>query len=333
MREADIRPADVLNEYLRLSAADARAFFPDNKTRLHRPCPACDSDQPVPAFEKNGFELVTCANCKSLYVDPAPDPDRLNDFYRDSPSSHYWATKFFPAVAEARRPLIFRPRAERVLAIAEEAGLELRSVIDVGAGAGMFLEELRALAPGVDGLAVEPGDDLALVCETNGFETFRGFVEDAASEWSGRADLVTCFEVIEHVFAPELLISGLGALARPGGLVVVSGLCGDGFDIQALGPRSKAVSPPHHLNFMSRSGVESLFKRAGLNFLNFSTPGRLDVDIVLNALREDNNAVSKDRVRDAVLNASEAERVAMQEELVSKARSSHMWLIGQRGPH
>lgn len=330
MREADIRPADVLNEYLRLSADDARTFFPDRTAFVPRACPACDANEPAPAFEKHGFDLVSCRRCESLYVDPVPTAERLDSFYRDSPSTRYWANVFFPAVAEARRSRIYYPRAKRTLTLAEEAGVTVHSVADVGAGAGIFLEEIVALLPDVRPLAVEPGHDLVSSCRKKGFETFPGFVEEALAEWGGRADLVTCFEVIEHVFAPAPFVAALGALARPGGLIVISGLCGDGFDIRTLGARSKAVSPPHHLNFMSRKGVETLVKRAGLTFVSFSTPGLLDVDIVLNALREDKAAVEDDVLRAYLLDASEGERAALQERLISEQRSSHMWIVAQR---
>jgi hypothetical protein len=62
----------------------------------------------------------------------------FENFYRDSVSSNYWAEVFFPAVAEARREKIFRPRAERLAALCEVSGLEVWRLIDMGAGYGIF---------------------------------------------------------------------------------------------------------------------------------------------------------------------------------------------------
>ena len=45
MREADIRPLDILTEYLRLSAADAERFFDTGALHRTRPCPACDASE------------------------------------------------------------------------------------------------------------------------------------------------------------------------------------------------------------------------------------------------------------------------------------------------
>lgn len=332
MREAEIRPAALLSEYLRLSAADAETYFRDPQALHHRVCPGCGVDDPDPAFRKNGFQLVTCGGCGTLYADPAPTPARLDSFYADSPSSNYWAQTFFPAVAEARRTRIFRPRVERILALMENFGRTPRRVIDVGAGAAVFLEEFRTVAPDCDLRAVEPGQALAAQCRDKGFETFPGFAERAAEAagWRGTADLVTSFEVIEHVAETVPFLAALGRLVRPGGIVLATGLTGDGFDIRALGPRSNAVCPPHHINFLSRAGVAALIARAGLEEVEFFTPGQLDVDIVMNALADDPDAVADAALRDRLLAADPGELARLQTEIAENNRSSHMWFVAQR---
>jgi SAM-dependent methyltransferase/ribosomal protein S27AE len=332
VREADIRPAVLLAEYLRLSAADAETFFRDPAALDHRACPGCGVDDPDLAFHKNRFRLVTCGGCGTLYADPAPAPNRLDSFYADSPSSNYWANTFFPAVAEARRGRIFRPRVERILALMARLGRAPRRVIDVGAGAAVFLEEFRELAPDSDLRAVEPGHKLAAQCRDKGFETFAGFAEGAAQAdgWRGTADLVASFEVIEHVAETVPFLAALGRLARPGGIVLVTGLTGDGFDIRALGAKSNAVCPPHHINFLSRHGVAALIKRAGLEEIEFFTPGQLDVDIVMNALADDPEAVADLALRNRLLDASPQELAQLQAEIAETNRSSHMWFVAQR---
>lgn len=326
MREADIRPQDVLNEYLRLSAADAQDFFTDRRHFEDRSCPGCGAESPALLFTKNGFDVVACPGCDSRYVNPAPKDEVLDAFYRDSPSTRYWANVFFPAVAEARRERIFRPRAQKISALL--TGPQKR-VLDVGAGYGLFLEEVRDLEPNFTLRAIEPGTDLAAVCRAKNIETFEGFAHAAAADpdWNGWADLVTSFEVIEHVVDVAGFIDSLAALARPGGLILVTGLCGTGFDIEVLGVRSNAVSPPHHLNFVSPAGVTALAARTGLELVDFSTPGQLDIDIVCNALAEYPDAVADEVLRERLLSATPEERQHLQDDLVAQNRSSHMWAI------
>lgn len=330
MRESDIRPADLLAEYLRLSAEDATRFFPDPTALVERPCPGCGSTTPTTGnFQKNGFSVGRCINCQTLYVLAAPTSDALDAFYRQSPSQNYWNTVFFPAVAEARRTLIFRPRAERLKQIATEHGVAMRRVIDVGAGLGVFLEEARAIGLGHDHWAVEPSEKAAMALRAKNIQTVEGFACDAATSPLARtADLVVSFEVIEHLINPSQFFAELARLARPGGLVVVSGLCGTGFDIMTLGEHAKAVAPPHHLSFLSRAGAETAIQRAGLELVSFLTPGQLDVDIVRNVIADNSSVVSDPFLRH-LLSGPPTLTAAFQTFLTDQGLSSHMWLVAK----
>lgn len=329
MRESDIRPADLLGEYLRLSAADAAGFFPDSSVFVERACPGCGERRPEPAFAKNGFDFVRCAGCDTLYARAVPRDEDLSRFYRDSPSQRYWGGVFFPAVAEARREKIFRPRVERIRALMADLGEVPQRVVDVGAGAGLFLEECRALGLGSDLRAVEPNLDLARALDGKGFTTLVGFAADAGEGWRDRADLTVSFEVLEHTTSPLAFVSDMKALTRPGGLVLISGLCGTGFDIVVLGERSNAVSPPHHLTFLSRAGVGALLRRCGLEEVAFLTPGQLDVDIVRNMALADPSVVTEPFLR-RLVTGGEGERAAFQAFLAANGLSSHMWLVARR---
>lgn len=331
MKEEEIRPKHLLERYLQLSAEDVAREFPDPSILPARSCPACTAPEIRASFTKAKFEYVRCAACDTLYARKVPSPEAMRRFYRDSPSTKYWAEVFFPAVAEARRELIFRPRAEKVLALARRYG-RVRSVIDIGAGTGLMLEELRGLDPALICRAVEPSVSMAETCRRKDFATFEGFAEDAAShaDWAGSADLVTSFEVLEHLDDVKAFLASAAKLARRGALVLMSGLCGDGFDIRVLGAASNSVSPPHHLTFLSQAGVRRLLAACGLELLDFSTPGKLDVDIVRNKLGDQPGAVSDDFLSHLLLRASDEARAAFQDFLASHALSSHMWFVARR---
>jgi len=332
MREQDIRPADLLNEYLRLSAADAEAYFPDPNHFVARHCPACGADQPARAFNKAGFTYVRCGVCWTLYANPAPASDALDRFYRASPSQRFWAERFFPAVAEARREHIFRPRVVSIAALARRWNMTPRRVVDVGAGTGIFLEEARAQALAPELIAVEPSAPLAERCRAAGFETVQGFASSlrTVEHLAGTADLAVCFEVIEHVLSPLDLLRDLASVVRPGGWVLVTGLAGSGFDILELGPFAKAVAPPHHLNFITEPAVTSLLERAGLERVDVTTPGQLDVDIVHGLLNEQPDALADGFAFFMTRFASDRQRAALQKFLSEQGLSSHMWILARR---
>ena len=93
MRETDIRPAALLETYLDLSRRDAETFFPNPSALERAACPGCgaDTDRSVLQYAKHGFDIVECGCCLTLFVNPRPSAAQLAAFYRDSPSTDYWA--------------------------------------------------------------------------------------------------------------------------------------------------------------------------------------------------------------------------------------------------
>ncbi len=327
MKESDIRPEALLDRYLALSATDADRCF-SGGDRHEVACVGCGGTSVVSEFEKNGFGYVSCTDCGSLFQSPRPALAAFEGFYRDSESARYWAEEFFPAVAEARRERIFRPRAVRLAGMCDAKGLRIDRLIDVGAGYGILLEEWRRIRPATELLAIEPSPILADECRAKGLAVLETMVEHAHG-YQDHADLVVCFEVLEHAYDPLQFVRTLAGLVRPGGYLFVSTLGVDGFDIQVLWERSNSIFPPHHINFLSVAGFRQLFERAGLEDIEITTPGLLDVDIVRNAARRDPGLLQSQRFLSRIL-ASERASAEFQEFLVRNQLSSHTWVLGRK---
>ncbi len=327
MKEEDIRPAKIFEKYLGLSAEDAHNCF-DDVVRKDVNCPACGFESRLYEFEKHGFGYATCNNCSTLYQTPRPPLDAFERFYSDSASSRYWADVFSPSVAELRRERTFLPRVELLIDLCAEKGIVPTSVMDVGAGYGIFLEEWKKRFPDTKAIAIEPSKNLANVCRGKGLEVVENFAE-RVDGYDSVADLVVCFEVLEHVFDPIEFIRTLKRFVKPGGYLMVSTLTVTGFDIQVLWDKSNSVSPPHHINFLSVEGFKHLFSRAGLVDVDVLTPGVLDVDIVINAYKKDPSLLSGNRfVKELVKDDAISQK--FQQFLAEYRLSSHAWVLARK---
>jgi 2-polyprenyl-6-hydroxyphenyl methylase/3-demethylubiquinone-9 3-methyltransferase len=106
------------------------------------------------------------------------------------------------------------------------AGLEGRTVLDVGCGGGILSESMAGCGAQVTG--IDLGDKPLKVAKLHLLETGRKVeyrkvaVEDLAREQPHRYDIVTCMEMLEHVPSPASTVRACAGLVTPGGWVFFS---------------------------------------------------------------------------------------------------------------
>ena len=322
MKEEEIRPKKIFDEYIRLAAEDVHRYFAQSVfTEIS--CPAC-GEAGFFMFEKEGFKYESCKRCKTLFVSPRPAAKDFAEYYTNSTSTKYWSETFYKATENARREKLWKPKVKLVVDIIDRYMMDNEvQLVDIGGGYGLFAEEMF-LQTGLRTTIIEPGPQLAAVCRERGFVVVEKFLENVVP-----ADIPSCnrvfvsFELFEHLHDPNVFIRRLNNLMNAGDLFIFTTLSGSGADILALGENSKSVSPPQHLNFFTPHSVEIFLKRNGMEFLNVLTPGKLDVDIILN---------NKDKIKDSFWKcfadiSSNEQQESMQRWLSDNLWSSHMWTV------
>jgi len=142
MKEEEIRPQAIFDEYLKLAQVDTKTFF-EKADREQVQCPACDTGGDH-AFDKSGFDYALCPNCSTLFVSPRPVNEAFSRYYTEAPSVEYWATTFYKVTADARREKLWKPKAHLIQQIIERFGTGREKVIDIGGGYGIFAEEMKS---------------------------------------------------------------------------------------------------------------------------------------------------------------------------------------------
>ena len=325
MKEEDIRKRDVFDRYLELVEKDVKDFFDFNSFKQIT-CPACHSNDLSGEFIKLGFDYMSCNRCSTLFVNPRPPFEVLNKFYSSSPSTDFWVKEFFMPVAGARREKIFKPRAEYVFGLFGD--ISGRIIGDIGAGFGLFLEELKKLLPKNEYIAIEPSLEMAEICRKKGLETICSPLEDVTGS-EDVFDCLTAFELMEHLYDPKIFLEKVYSLLKPGGYFLLTTLNGKGFDILLLWDRSKSISPPHHLNFYNPSSISLLLEEIGFMNIEATTPGKLDWDIVEGMMVRDK--IDLGRFWDVVAKElNEVDKITLQKWIVQSNLSSHMRVMAQK---
>ena len=112
--------------------------------------------------------------------------------------------------------------------IGQLAGLEGKTVLDVGCGGGILSESMAVRGAKVTG--IDLGDKSLKVAKLHLLETgnqveYRKIaVEDLAEEQPHHYDIVTCMEMLEHVPDPASIVRACAKLAKPGAWVFFSTL-------------------------------------------------------------------------------------------------------------
>jgi hypothetical protein len=193
----------------------------------------------------------------------------------------------------------------------------------LGGGYGLFAEEMQKLTSKPP-IVIEPGPQLAEICRKKGFKVVEKFLEKVVEQdLPNSSKVFTSFELFEHLHDPTLFLEQLFKLMSSGDLFVFTTLSGTGADIQALWEDSKSVMPPHHLNFFNPHSARLLINNIGFETLQITTPGKLDIDIMVN-----NQDKIKDRFwKSFIALSNETDRESCQQWLSNQGWSSHMWVV------
>jgi len=331
--EADIRPDHLMPRAMELLEQDTRYLIARSGEFVRVPCPACGCVDTQAVMHKRGVTFDACDDCGTVYVNPRPTREILEDYYRQAKYYEYWNKYIYPQSEDVRRRKIFRPRAERVAEICERFAVSRRTIVDVGAAHGFFCEEIRALGAFERVVAIEPVAAMAESCRRRGFTVIEAPVE-RADLGSDPVDVIVSFEVLEHLFCPEAFLRGCEGLLSPDGLLVLSCPNIRGFDLLVLREAADSITP-EHLNYFHPEALQTLCERCGFETVEITTPGKLDADIVRKKVMAGLYDLSERPFLQQVL-IQEWDRVgeAFQRFLADNRLSSHMWFVGRkkRGP-
>lgn len=327
-REIEIRPSELFDKYIQISKEEIERFFIDKSTFVNINCPACNSDKKNNAFEKFGMEYVECRNCNTLYLSPRPAENVIDKYLAESKTNEFWISHFIGDSSKARADKIFKPRAEWVVNLTKEYFENPKIFIDIKSKYTAFLEEINRVDLFDKIISIDPIIDKSKFIEKDSKIIVKDI--ESCSKEKIDAHIITAFEVIERSYNPEKFLKSINNLMGDNGLLFLTGRTSTGFDLQTLWGESKNIIPFDHINILSIEGAIKLFDRCGFEIIELSTPGQLDVDMVISAL-DDNNQLKLPRfINYLIHNRDENAHKAFQEFLQKFRLSSHLRIAAQK---
>jgi len=225
-----------------------------------RHCPICQTPPSQGLFIKDGFRHVKCQICGLIYVSLILREDILDQYWRDEEA---WS-----AVLDSR------PQME-IDRLKYQYGLDLvawrlpgRRLLDIGGGVGGFAR--LAGESGWQVTTMELNHRNSTRLKAQGLKVIVKHLEMADLP-SGSFDLISLWEVLEHMVDPGLTLMEAKRLLKPGGILLILVPNVESMVTRLLHEKSNTFGGHSHLNHFSSRTLEAILDRMGLVGLEMET--------------------------------------------------------------
>ncbi len=189
------------------------AYYHKSRTELYQSpemekvdsCPVCDASAHTAKEKVNiyGASYVQCPVCTHIFVKKRPAQKAIHNFYLNNVT--YAATYTDKSAAESRLNAIAIPWTEWMLKVFEEKhGRKPQSILDVGSGAGHFVEACRRKGIKANGIELSESSR-EFSKEIWNIELDGADFIDVANKYAGY-DIVTFWGLLEHTPNPGALL-------------------------------------------------------------------------------------------------------------------------------
>lgn len=222
----------------------------------HVRCLLCNNSQLHSLNRYAGHYLVQCNNCKFVFAETIPSEQELIQHYE-----RYDRRKYLSPVTIQRY--------RELLNYFEKYGTS-RRLLDVGCGAGHFLDLAKQQNWEVDG--TELTDEAVEICRGKGINILQGKLSPGNYPPES-FDVITSFEVLEHINNPLEEVKNFYTLLRKGGIVYVTTPNFNAWSRFLLKEKWNVLAYPEHLCYYSAQTLKKLFTMSGFSLLRLQTTG------------------------------------------------------------
>lgn len=206
-------------------------------------------------------QIVQCNQCGLVYANPRWGTEELEEAYAQVEDETYVDER-------AGREITFR---KHLVALEKHTGpANGRSLLDVGAYIGVFVEV--ACAEGWDSYGVEPSTWAVAQARQRGLRVYQG-TQEAPEIQDRQFDVITLWDVIEHVTDPTAELKKSFQLLKPGGWLAVHTMDIDSLTARILGQRWPWLMDMH-LYYFSQDSLAKMLENCGFQVVWSGTQGR-----------------------------------------------------------
>lgn len=222
----------------------------------HNKCIICSSDKltHLKGYEK--AHLCQCQSCGFVFSEKIPTTEELDNYYKNYGVNNYLS----PLTIKRYNELLDQFEPYR----------KTNRILDVGCGIGYFLEEAKKRGWQVYG--TELSEESADICLQKGINIEKGIL-NIKNYKPEMFDVITSFEVIEHINNPKDELAIFNTILRVGGLVYVTTPNFNSLLRYRLKSAYNIITYPEHLCYYTPKTLSKAFKLSGFKKVKIQTTG------------------------------------------------------------
>ena len=226
-----------------------------NDKAEHSHCLICNCGQYEKVIGYDEHFLVRCINCNFVFSSKIPSDEELQKQYND-----YGRDDYFSSITEKR----YNELLDRF-----EKYRKTNKILDIGCGIGLFLEVAKKRGWEVYG--TEYTEKAVEICKSKGIETYYGKLNPR--HYDEKFDVITSFEVIEHIYNPQEEINNISLILRNGGAFYCTTPNFNSLSRNFAGSAWSMIAYPEHLSYYTKYTLSLLLKQSGFVKISIKTTG------------------------------------------------------------
>lgn len=240
---------------------DAVLLYPATLSKVNSP-DSVDRYRCTSELYRRHHAIVRCRKCGLVYANPRPSEDEILKAYREVVDPLY-------VREEIGRILTFR---RQLRAVEEVVGPSQgrRRLLDVGCYTGLFLETARER--GWEAWGVEPCRWAVEEGRRRGLTIVEGTLREASLP-AESFDVLTFWDVVEHLFNPRATLEEAWHVLKPGGWIVIQTMNIESWLAKLMGPHWPWLMEMHLYYFSPRT-LTDLLEQVGFTSVKTAHLGR-----------------------------------------------------------
>lgn len=217
------------------------------------------------------YSIVACKSCNTVQTYPFPSDKELTEYYGEQSIAYngnggdQFINDYINNKSGYWDKLNLRSRLAEINLYAPNA----KSVLDIGCGAGLYIDYLRSKGFKVQGIELSEWGYKSATKKL-GLKVHNTPLRKSTIK-TNSIDVITMYDLLEHTRSPLLELKHIKKLLGDDGLLIINVPNFDSFISNKTGSQWNKLIPPNHLYHFTTDSLTNILNKSGFKIISIAT--------------------------------------------------------------